>query len=208
MTKLPSLSLLTISCGRIQHKEEEEATQTLGGWWRRRRRRGAVGGGCGGGGVRIGSPRRGARSARGAVTATPTPPPPSSTPWTQPPPSPPSPTPRTRLLDGLAAFEASCARLLPTATHAPSVTRVLLTVPALQPGLLALLFEKLLEHFTAVVATRSTDCRYQTTRPGSSSRSSGGSTSFDADVFVEKLVQVLSVACKEEKAREFATYLF
>jgi len=60
--------------------------------------------------------------------------------------------PARRLLEGLAAFAASSpARLrqllLPTAPHAPSLARALLSVPALQPGLLALLLEKLPEHF-------------------------------------------------------------
>jgi hypothetical protein len=56
------------------------------------------------------------------------------------------------LFEGLAAFAASSpARLrqmlLPMAPHAPILARALLSVPALQPGLLTLLLEKLPEHF-------------------------------------------------------------
>jgi fanconi anemia group D2 protein len=101
-----------------------------------------------------------------------------------------------RLLAGLAAFAAaSPARLrqllLPAAApHAPSLARALLAVPALQPGLLALLLDKLPEHFDApdglplqddvarliVAQFRWLDFLV------------------DADAFVDKLVEVMSVA--------------
>ncbi|XP_048555066.1 uncharacterized protein LOC125536035 [Triticum urartu] len=56
-----------------------------------------------------------------------------------------------RLLAGLAAFAESPTRLrqllLPTSPRSQSLARVLLSVPALQPGLLGLLLDKLPEHF-------------------------------------------------------------
>ncbi|KAM3385974.1 hypothetical protein ACQJBY_009560 [Aegilops geniculata] len=101
-----------------------------------------------------------------------------------------------RLLAGLAAFAESPTRLrqllLPTSPRSQSLARVLLSVPALQPGLLGLLLDKLPEHFDddaldgvplqddvgrlIVAQFRWLDFLV------------------DADTFVTKLVEVLSVA--------------
>uniref|UniRef100_A0A453BMK2 Fanconi anemia group D2 protein n=1 Tax=Aegilops tauschii subsp. strangulata TaxID=200361 RepID=A0A453BMK2_AEGTS len=101
-----------------------------------------------------------------------------------------------RLLAGLAAFAESPTRLrqllLPTSPRSLSLARVLLSVPALQPGLLGLLLDKLPEHFDddaldgvplqddvgrlIVAQFRWLDFLV------------------DADTFVTKLVEVLSVA--------------
>ncbi|TVU41411.1 hypothetical protein EJB05_14926, partial [Eragrostis curvula] len=102
-----------------------------------------------------------------------------------------------RLLAGLAAFAAaSPARLrqllLPTAPHAPSLARALLSVPALQPGLLALLLEKLPEHFDGAAL----DGLPLQDDVGRLIVAQFRWLDFlvDADTFVEKLVEVLSVA--------------
>ncbi|RLN34883.1 hypothetical protein C2845_PM03G20140 [Panicum miliaceum] len=104
-----------------------------------------------------------------------------------------------RLLAGVAAFAAaSPARLrqllLPAAPHAPSLARVLLSVPALQPGLLALLLEKLPEHFDD--SGGALDGLPLQDDVGRLIVSQFRWLDFlaDADAFVEKLVEVLSVA--------------
>ncbi|XP_066393336.1 uncharacterized protein [Miscanthus floridulus] len=104
--------------------------------------------------------------------------------------------PARRLLEGLAAFAASSpARLrqllLPTAPHAQSLARALLSVPALQPGLLALLLEKLPEHFDD-----GGDGLPLQDDVGRLIVSQFRWLDFlvDADAFVDKLVEVLSVA--------------
>ncbi|KAL6880204.1 hypothetical protein ACP4OV_011769 [Aristida adscensionis] len=108
--------------------------------------------------------------------------------------------PAARLLEGLAAFAASSpARLrqllLPTAPHAPSLARALLAVPALQPGLLALLLEKLPEHFDGGAGAPLDGLPLQ----DDVARLIVAQFRWldflvDADAFVEKLVEVLSVA--------------
>lgn len=107
--------------------------------------------------------------------------------------------PARRLLEGLAAFAASSpARLrqllLPTAPHAPSLARALLSVPALQPGLLALLLEKLPEHFDD--GGDALDRLPLQDDVGRLIVSQFRWLDFlvDADAFVDKLVEVLSVA--------------
>ncbi|KAK3126398.1 hypothetical protein QOZ80_7AG0555960 [Eleusine coracana subsp. coracana] len=102
-----------------------------------------------------------------------------------------------RLLEGLAAFAAaSPARLrqllLPTARHAPSLARALLSVPALQPGLLAFLLEKLPEHFDGAAL----DGLPLQDDVGRLIVAQFRWLDFlvDADTFVENLVEVLSVA--------------
>ncbi|XP_066393357.1 uncharacterized protein [Miscanthus floridulus] len=104
--------------------------------------------------------------------------------------------PARRLLEGLAAFAASSpARLrqllLPTAPHAQSLARALLSVPALQPGLLALLLEKLPEHFDD-----GGDGLPLQDDVGRLIVSQFRWLDFlvDADAFVDMLVEVLSVA--------------
>jgi Fanconi anemia group D2 protein len=108
--------------------------------------------------------------------------------------------PARRLLEGLAAFVASSpARLrqllLPTAPHAPSLARALLSVPALQPGLLALLLEKLPEHFDDSRGGALDGLPLQDD-VGRLIVSQFRWLDFlvDADAFVDKLVEVLSVA--------------
>ncbi|KAG8100721.1 hypothetical protein GUJ93_ZPchr0013g34330 [Zizania palustris] len=100
-----------------------------------------------------------------------------------------------RLLAGLAAFVESPPRLrqllLPISPHSASLARALLSVPALQPGLLSLLLEKLPEHFDDAL-------------DGIPLQDDVGRlivTQFrwldfliDADSFVAKLVEVLSIA--------------
>ena len=105
-----------------------------------------------------------------------------------------------RLLAGLAAFAAaSPARLrqllLPAAPHAPSLARALLSVPALQPGLLALLLEKLPEYFDDGGGGALDGLPLQDD-VGRLIVSQFRWLDFlaDADAFVEKLVEVLSVA--------------
>ncbi|RLM86813.1 hypothetical protein C2845_PM04G02790 [Panicum miliaceum] len=105
-----------------------------------------------------------------------------------------------RLLAGVAAFAAaSPARLrqllLPAAPHAPSLARALLSVPALQPGLLALLLEKLPEHFDDGGGGALDGLPLQDD-VGRLIVSQFRWLDFlaDADAFVEKLVEVLSVA--------------
>ncbi|RCV09513.1 hypothetical protein SETIT_2G035600v2 [Setaria italica] len=104
-----------------------------------------------------------------------------------------------RLLAGVAAFaSASPARLrqllLPSAPHVPSLARALLSVPALQPGLLALLLEKLPEHFDD--GGGALDGLPLQDDVGRLIVSQFRWLDFlaDADTFVEKLVEVLSVA--------------
>jgi fanconi anemia group D2 protein len=106
--------------------------------------------------------------------------------------------PARRLLEGLAAFAASSpARLrqllLPTAPHAPSLARALLSVPALQPGLLALLLEKLPEHFGGDGALDGSPLQDDVGRL-IVSQFRWLDFLADADAFVDKLVEVLSVA--------------
>ncbi|CAN6196902.1 unnamed protein product [Urochloa humidicola] len=109
------------------------------------------------------------------------------------------PSAAARLLAGLAAFaSASPARLrqllLPSAPHAPSLARALLSVPALQPDLLALLLEKLPEHFDD--DGRALDGLPLQDDVGRLIVSQFRWLDFlvDADTFVERLVEVLSVA--------------
>ncbi|ONM27766.1 Fanconi anemia group D2 protein homolog isoform X1 [Zea mays] len=106
--------------------------------------------------------------------------------------------PARRLLEGLAAFAASSpARLrqllLPTAPHEPSLARALLSVPALQPGLLALLLEKLPEHFGGDGALDGSPLQDDVGRL-IVSQFRWLDFLADADAFVDKLVEVLSVA--------------
>uniref|UniRef100_A0A0E0Q457 Uncharacterized protein n=1 Tax=Oryza rufipogon TaxID=4529 RepID=A0A0E0Q457_ORYRU len=103
---------------------------------------------------------------------------------------------RDRLLAGLAAFAESPARLrqllLPTsAAHSPSLARALLSVPALQPGLLGLLLDKLPEHFDNVL-----DGMPLHDDVGRLIVAQFRWLDFlvDADAFVAKLMEVLSVA--------------
>uniref|UniRef100_A0A0E0LHA3 Fanconi anemia group D2 protein n=1 Tax=Oryza punctata TaxID=4537 RepID=A0A0E0LHA3_ORYPU len=103
---------------------------------------------------------------------------------------------RDRLLFGLAAFAESPARLrqllLPTsAAHSPSLARALLSVPALQPGLLGLLLDKLPEHFDNVL-----DGMPLHDDVGRLIVAQFRWLDFlvDADAFVAKLMEVLSVA--------------
>ncbi|KAI5013822.1 hypothetical protein ZWY2020_047314 [Hordeum vulgare] len=100
------------------------------------------------------------------------------------------------LLVGLAAFAEYPARLrqllLPTSPRSQSLAQVLLSVPALQPGLLGLLLDKLPEHFD------------DDALDGVSLQDDVGRLIVaqfrwldflvDADTFVTKLVEVLSVA--------------
>uniref|UniRef100_A0A0D9WVL7 Fanconi anemia group D2 protein n=1 Tax=Leersia perrieri TaxID=77586 RepID=A0A0D9WVL7_9ORYZ len=122
-----------------------------------------------------------------------------------------------RLLAGLAAFASSSpARLrqmlLPTATssssaaaasqarghsHSPSLARALLAVPALQPGLLGFLLEKLPEHFDDNVL----DGMPLQDDVGRLIVAQFRWLDFlvDADAFVGKLMEVLSVAPRRLK---------
>ncbi|KAL6647037.1 hypothetical protein ACP70R_014474 [Stipagrostis hirtigluma subsp. patula] len=104
-----------------------------------------------------------------------------------------------RLLAGLAAFAASSpARLrqllLPTGPHAPSLARALLAVPALQPGILALLLEKLPEHFDGDGAPLDGLPLQDDVGRLIVAQFRWLDFLVDADAFVEKLVEVLSVA--------------
>lgn len=110
------------------------------------------------------------------------------------------PSASARLLAGVAAFaDASPARLrqllLPTASapHAPSLARALLSVPAIQPGLLTLLLEKLPEHFHDGGALGGLLLQDDVGRL-IVSQFRWLDFLVDADSFVEKLVEVLSVA--------------
>ncbi|KAF8732255.1 hypothetical protein HU200_016234 [Digitaria exilis] len=110
------------------------------------------------------------------------------------------PSASARLLAGITAFaDASPARLrqllLPTASapHAPSLARALLSVPAIQPGLLTLLLEKLPEHFHDGGALGGLPLQDDVGRL-IVSQFRWLDFLVDADSFVEKLVEVLSVA--------------
>lgn len=100
-----------------------------------------------------------------------------------------------RLFAGLAAFADAPARLrqllLPTSPRSPSLARALLSVPALQPGLLGLLLDKLPEHFDNAL-----DGVPLQDDVGRLIVAQFRWLDFlvDADAFVAKLVEVLSVA--------------
>lgn len=104
-----------------------------------------------------------------------------------------------RLLAGVAAFaSASAARLrqllLPSAPHAPSLARALLSVPALQPDLLAMLLEKLPEYFDDDGGALDGLPLQDDVGRLIVSQFRWLDFLVDADAFVEKLVEVLSVA--------------